>query len=88
MTEALATPEYTPFDHRCENCEHEPLCFLPLKVINKVSYQWFRYLKFTDRDHFCQQGKKRRGRQYRQAPDQITIAQCNEIARKKAAGAS
>jgi hypothetical protein len=47
----------------CEKCEHEPVCVLPLKVLNKISYQWFGYLKragLVKRDHLCRQGRKRR----------------------------
>jgi len=52
--------DYIPFNMDCSHCEHEPICFMMLKVVNKVSYQWFRYLKIKDREHFCRQGRKRR----------------------------
>jgi hypothetical protein len=52
MTEALTTPpEYVPFDMNCSRCEYEPSCFIPLKVMHKLTRKWYQ---------LCQQGRKRR----------------------------
>jgi hypothetical protein len=52
MTDTPETPpEYVPFNMDCQRCEYERSCFLPLKVINKVTRHW---------GTFCKQGRKRK----------------------------
>jgi hypothetical protein len=63
MIEPPTAADYVPFNHDCPRCEHEPVCNICLKVLNKVSYQWFGYLKragLVKREHLCRQGRKRR----------------------------
>ena len=45
------TEDRVPFNMDCQRCEYEKTCFLPLKVINKVTRRWTT---------FCKQGRKRK----------------------------
>lgn len=53
-------PERVPFDMDCSRCEYEPVCFVPLKIANRLTRRWFQ---------FCRQGRKRK------VIKQVTIAE-------------
>lgn len=63
MTEALTTPEYTPFDMDCPRCEYRPVCNITLRVCHKLTRQFFRFTHeygITKRESLCRQGRKRK----------------------------
>ena len=46
-----ATEPRPVFNMDCGKCEYEPVCWIPLRVANKLSHRWFQ---------FCRQGRKRK----------------------------
>jgi len=66
-------PEYTPFTMDCPKCEYEPVCFVPLKVVNKLTRKWFMSM---GKPTLCRQGRKRKV--IRQSTIAEIVAKCQE----------
>lgn len=57
MIEPTTQPEYARFDMDCTRCEYEPVCILPLKVVNRLTRKWFLSM---GRPTICRQGRKKK----------------------------
>jgi hypothetical protein len=66
-------PEYTPFTTDCPKCEYEPVCFVPLRIVNKITHKWFLSM---GRAPVCRQGRKRKV--IRQSTIAEIVAKCQE----------